>query len=255
MAAGGLLLSMLSAPSAAASLVVFGDGRHLRVANYEVVEGDRHTVDLVGGGSMTIPLDVVERIVDEEYERPPVSSEGSAADLPSEAPQTAPRSVRVFSESPSPGLSSSGSSAPAASSVSSSCSSPFSPQILEAAKEHRIDPALIAAVIRAESNGYPRAVSRKGARGLMQLMPATARRLGVKSAFDPRENIRAGAAYLAELAERFGETNAEVILAAYNAGEHAVEEYGGVPPYRETREYVRRVLALWGTPAPSRPAL
>jgi soluble lytic murein transglycosylase-like protein len=134
-------------------------------------------------------------------------------------------------------------------------SSPFSSQILEAAKQHRIDPALIAAVIRAESNGLPRAVSRKGARGLMQLMPGTARRLGVKSAFDPRENIRAGAAYLAELAERFGETNADLILAAYNAGEHAVEEHGGVPPYRETREYVRRVLALWGSPALSRSAL
>ena len=133
--------------------------------------------------------------------------------------------------------------------------SPFSSQILEAAKRHRIDPALIAAVIRAESNGFPRAVSRKGARGLMQLMPATARRLGVRSAFDPRENIRAGTAYLAELAERFGETNADLILAAYNAGEHAVDEYGGIPPYRETRDYVRRVLALWGSPTPSRSAL
>ncbi len=86
-------------------------------------------------------------------------------------------------------------------------------------------------------------------------MPATARRLGVKSVFDPRENIRAGAAYLAELAERFGEMNADLILAAYNAGEHAVDEYGGIPPYRETRDYVRRVLALWGSPTPSRSAL
>src|SRR5664280_3229472 len=74
------------------------------------------------------------------------------------------------------------------------------------------------------SNGHMYAVSRKGARGLMQLMPATARRLGVKSPFDPRDNIRGGVAYLAELAERFGETNADLILAAYNAGERAVEE-------------------------------
>jgi soluble lytic murein transglycosylase-like protein len=84
----------------------------------------------------------------------------------------------------------------------------------------------------------------------MQLMPATARRLGVKSPFDPRDNIRGGAAYLAELAVRFGETNADLILAAYNAGENAVEEFGGVPPYRETRDYVKRVLALWGSAAP-----
>jgi transglycosylase-like protein with SLT domain len=248
----GLFLSTLSAPSAAASLVVFEDGRHLRVASYEVVEEDRLTVGLVGGGSMTIPLDVVERIVDEEYERPEPVPESAAAGLVSDALRPAPRSVRAFSENLS---SSSGLSSASAASFSSSMSSPFSSQILEAAKQHRIDPALIAAVIRAESNGFPRAVSRKGARGLMQLMPATARRLGVKSAFDPRENIRAGAAYLAELAERYGETNADLILAAYNAGEHAVEEYGGVPPYRETRDYVRRVLAFWGTPALSRPAL
>jgi Transglycosylase SLT domain len=245
----GLLLWMLSAPSAAASLVVFEDGRHLRVSSYEVVDDDRLTVDLVGGGSMTIPLDVVERIVDEEYERPVPAPEIAADGLASKDLLPAPRSVRAFSEnlsaselSSSPGL-------------SSSLSSPFSSQILEAAKQHRIDPALIAAVIRAESNWFPRAVSRKGARGLMQLMPATARRLGVKSAFDPRENIRAGAAYLAELAERFGATNADLILAAYNAGEHAVEEHGGVPPYRETRDYVRRVLAFWGSPAVSRSAL
>jgi hypothetical protein len=244
-----LLLVFAVSNASAASLVVFEDGRHIRVASYEVVDDDRLTVGLIGGGSMTIPLDVVERIVDEEYERPAHVPESSSAGLASEALRPAPRSVRAFSESLfSPGLSST-------SPVSSSLSSPFSSQILEAAKRHRIDPALIAAVIRAESNGFPRAVSRKGARGLMQLMPATARRLGVKSAFDPRENIRAGTAYLAELAERFGETNADLILAAYNAGEHAVEEHGGVPPYRETRDYVRRVLALWGLPASSPSAL
>jgi soluble lytic murein transglycosylase-like protein len=201
---------------------------------------------------MTIPLDVVERIVDEEYERPSPVPESATVPLTSKALPPAPRSVRAFPENPSssPNLPSSSTA-----SFSSSMSSPFSSQILEAAKQHHIDPDLIAAVIRAESNGYPRAVSRKGARGLMQLMPATARRLGVKSAFDPQENIRAGAAYLAELAERFGETHADLILAAYNAGEHAVEDYGGVPPYRETRDYVRRVLALWSLPASSRSAL
>ena len=231
----GLLLFMLTSSPAAATLVVFEDGRHLRVASYEVVEGDRLTVGFVGGGSMTIPLDVVDRIVDEEYERPaPVAPEDAnriAAGLPAEAS----RSIRAFLESPS-------------SSSPSSLSSPYSSQILAAAKEHQVDPAFIAAVIKVESNGHVYAVSRKGARGLMQLMPATARRLGVKSPFDPRDNIRGGVAYLAELAERFGETNADLILAAYNAGERAVEEHGGVPPYRETRDYVKRVLALWSPP-------
>ncbi len=232
----GFALAFLGAASGAqATLVVFEDGRHLRVASYEVVEGDRLTVGLVGGGSMTIPLDVVDRIVDEEYERPaPVAPEDAnriAAGLPAEAS----RSIRAFLESPS-------------SSSPSSLSSPYSSQILAAAKEHQVDPAFIAAVIKVESNGHVYAVSRKGARGLMQLMPATARRLGVKSPFDPRDNIRGGVAYLAELAERFGETNADLILAAYNAGERAVEEHGGVPPYRETRDYVKRVLALWSPP-------
>ena len=108
-----------------------------------------------------------------------------------------------------------------------------------------MDPAFIAAVIRAESGGVPTAVSRKGARGLMQLMPATANRLGVRRPFDPKENIRGGTAYLAALAERYGETRPDLVLAAYNAGERAVDEHNGVPPYRETREYVKRVLAFW----------
>ncbi len=228
--AGFALLGLCAAP-AAATLVVFEDGRHLRVASYEVVDGDRLTVGLVGGGSMTIPLDVVARIVDDEYERPAPTKPGDAGGVPVGAPLEASRSVRTLSESPY-----------------SSFSSPYSSQILAAAKEHKVDPAFIAAVIKVESNGHPHAVSRKGARGLMQLMPATARRLGVKRPFDPRDNIRGGVAYLAELAERFGETNADLILAAYNAGEHAVEEYGGVPPYRETLDYVKRVLALWGPP-------
>lgn len=235
----GLFVLMLASLPAAATLVVFEDGRHLRVASYEVVEGDRLTLGLVGGGTMTIPLDIVERIVDDEYERPlpvPESAPGGVATDPLAKEK---RSVRAFSETLSP-----------SSSLGLIPSSPFSSQILEAAKQHRIDPALLAAVIRVESNFVSWAVSRKGARGLMQLMPATARRLGVKRPFDPRDNIGGGAAYLAELAVRFGETNADLILAAYNAGENAVEEFGGVPPYRETRDYVKRVLALWGAAAP-----
>ncbi len=240
----GLLLFAIVSRLAAASLVVFEDGRHLRVEKYEVVGDDRLTVSLIGGGTMTIPLDVVERIVDDEYERLPDPPKlVPDANIAARLLAGEKRSVRTFSEKPS---SSPGLSPPSVVPFSP----PFSSQILEAAKRHRIDPAFIAAVIKVESNGHPHAVSRKGARGLMQLMPATARRLGVKSPFDPRENIRGGAAYLAELAERFGERNADLILAAYNAGEQAVDEYGGVPPYRETRDYVRRVLALWNPPVP-----
>ncbi|MEO8055356.1 MAG: lytic transglycosylase domain-containing protein [Acidobacteriota bacterium] len=230
----GLALALLGAAStAAATLVVFGDGRHVRVASYAVVsggedgDGDRVSMKLIGGGSMTVSLEVVDRIVDDEYERPSPAPERDER-LAGGDGAPAVRSLRAFSES-----------------LSLSSPSPYSSQILAAAKEHKVDPALIAAVIRAESNGVRTAVSRKGARGLMQLMPATARRLGVHRPFDPKENIRGGTAYLAELASRYGDTRADLVLAAYNAGERAVEEYKGVPPYRETREYVRKVLAFW----------
>ena len=109
------------------------------------------------------------------------------------------------------------------------------------AAEHSIDSALIRAVIRAESNFNHRAVSRKGAQGLMQLMPATIWRLSVGDAFDPHENIGAGVRYLRQLLDQF-QGDLTLTLAAYNAGENAVLRYRGVPPYQETREYVKKVL-------------
>jgi soluble lytic murein transglycosylase len=112
------------------------------------------------------------------------------------------------------------------------------------AAEHSIDSALIRAVIRAESNFNHRAVSRKGAQGLMQLMPATIWRLSVGDAFDPHENIGAGVRYLRQLLDQF-QGDLTLALAAYNAGENAVLRYRGVPPYQETREYVRKVLNLY----------
>ncbi|RMH56216.1 MAG: lytic transglycosylase domain-containing protein [Candidatus Hydrogenedentota bacterium] len=109
------------------------------------------------------------------------------------------------------------------------------------ADKHELNAALLAAVAGKESNFDPTAVSSKGAQGLMQLMPETAKMLGVKNPFDPRESLEGGAKYLKTLLERYG-GDIKKALAAYNAGPGAVEKYGGVPPYRETREYVDDVL-------------
>jgi len=107
--------------------------------------------------------------------------------------------------------------------------------------QHHLDPDFINSVIHAESGFNPRAVSPKGAQGLMQLMPGTASKLGVSNAFDPRANVEGGTRYLSELLQRY---NFDVIkaLAAYNAGPQRVQQYGGVPPYYETRTYVARIV-------------
>lgn len=132
----------------------------------------------------------------------------------------------------------------------SSRAEPYQSLIEEHSRAHGVDANLVRAVIQAESAYNPRAVSVKGARGLMQLMPATARQYNVFDAFNPAENIRAGVAYLKSLLTRYRE-NLELALAAYNAGPGAVERYGAVPPYRETRRYVEKIRdAVDATPAP-----
>jgi len=121
----------------------------------------------------------------------------------------------------------------------------FAPMIDRAAARTALEPALLRAVITVESAFDPKAVSRAGAQGLMQLQPATARRYGVGNAFDPEQNVNAGARYLRDLLHRYHD-NLELALAAYNAGEEAVERYGlQIPPYRETREYVPAVMRLY----------
>jgi soluble lytic murein transglycosylase-like protein len=116
----------------------------------------------------------------------------------------------------------------------------FDEIIAAEARATGLNPVLVRAVIEAESAFNPRAVSRVGAMGLMQLMPGTARDLGVIDPFDPAQNIRGGAAYLRSLLDRF-DGSVELALAAYNAGPGAVERYDGVPPYRETRNYVAKL--------------
>ena len=117
--------------------------------------------------------------------------------------------------------------------------------IVKASQKHGIDSSLIKAVIRAESDFDKNAVSHKGAQGLMQLMPETAKELAVKDSFDPQENIHAGVRYLKRQLNNF-KNDVPLALAAYNAGENAVRRYGHrIPPYKETRTFVDRVLRYW----------
>ena len=119
--------------------------------------------------------------------------------------------------------------------------------IVESSRRYNVDPLLIYAQMHQESSFKQKAISHKGARGLMQLMPATARRFGVSNIFDPRQNIDAGVRYMRWLLDTFGQ-DLELALAGYNAGEGAVMKYGrSIPPYRETREYVRRITARYAS--------
>ncbi len=121
----------------------------------------------------------------------------------------------------------------------------YAQEIVDAADRYGVSPHLVQSVIRVESAFNPSAVSRKGARGLMQLMPKTASSLGVRDAFNPAQNIDGGVRHLRALLDRYG-GNLSLALAAYNAGAQAVDWYRGIPPYPETQEYVRRILYLYG---------
>src|SRR5437868_11221857 len=123
--------------------------------------------------------------------------------------------------------------------------------VREAAERHRMDPALVRAVIETESNWNPKAFSHKGAGGLMQLIPTTAQRYGAYDVFDPQQKIDAGVKYLRKLLERYN-GNLDLALAAYNAGEGAVDKVHGVPAFRETRNYVQKVQNAYFRPGSGR---
>ncbi len=127
---------------------------------------------------------------------------------------------------------------------------PYAELIRAASLKYKLDPQLVASVVKAESNFNPRAISRKNAQGLMQLMPETSTRLAVRNPFDPAQNIEAGTHYLRLMLDQFS-GNLPLALAAYNAGPDRVAQYGGVPPYRETRDYVQRVTKRLSETSPS----
>ncbi len=213
----GLLVA--SAGAARADIAVLVGGDTMKIERYELRGEHRMALWLRGGGQVVLPLGRLERIVDDEIVPATPLPPLPAFDLGFAAGQAPPEV-------------------------------PYGDLFHAAGRKHRLNPQLLAAVARAESAYDPRAVSRKGARGLLQLMPATAARFGVarRELFDPARNVEAGARYLAFLVERF-EGDLARVLAAYNAGEGAVDRYRGVPPYRETQGYVARVLRYLGIEA------
>jgi soluble lytic murein transglycosylase-like protein len=215
-----------AAAPASADLVHLASGRTLSVQGVRY-EGESAVLALRGGGEIVCDRAVIARVEADEVPYPEPAE--SAAAAPGDAAMAVPRPAAA--------------EAPAQ----------YRALVGELAKKHGVDDALVHAVIAVESAYQPRARSPKGARGLMQLMPSTARQYGVRNAYVPEANLEAGIRHLRALLDRF---DVSLALAAYNAGEAAVRRFGGIPPYRETREYVRRVLALAGVRdagAPIRP--
>lgn len=207
--------ALLFATAASAEILVFKSGQSMSVRSYRV-DGDLATAVLRAGGEVTFPAAMITRVDPDEVPYPvPVD------ELPVEAAPAVPAGV------PDAVL----------------AARPFADLISAVAATHQVDARLIHAVIEQESNYQARARSKKGARGLMQLMPATARQYGVRNSYDPKANIEAGVRHLKDLLSRLELPTA---LAAYNSGEGTVRRYGGLPPFPETQNYVRRILRRAG---------
>lgn len=202
---GGVLAGLVFAlPGAVrAELVVLSSGRVVSVKAARI-DGAQAVLELRGGGELVCDAALVVEVRPDEVAWPVPGPLEARRDRPGAAP-----------------------------------SAPFSELIEPLSRDFGVDPALVHAVVSTESGYEPTARSRKGALGLMQLMPATARQYGVSDPFDPRANLQAGIRHLRSLLDRY---EISLALAAYNAGEFAVQRYGGIPPYPETRAYVSRVL-------------
>lgn len=199
------ILLAAGARPASAEIVLLTTGRTLSVKAHRS-DDDKVTLVLREGGELTCPASLIVRIDPDEVPYPDVTPIAATSDAVKPARPLA---------------------------------GPYGDVIKAAAARHGVDPNLVHALIRAESNYQPRARSPRGARGLMQLMPQTLRTYQVRNAYDPTANVEAGTKYLRTLLDRFPLAQA---LAAYNAGADAVVRYGGIPPFPETRAYVTRIL-------------
>ena len=200
---------------ASADIVVMTSGRTVSVKAHKAA-GDTTVLTLRSGGEVTLDTTLIEKILPDEVPYPEPPAPQAAAETP-RLPVSRAAQLRdtIYGE-----------------------------LIEAAAQTHGVDPVLVQALIQVESNYQPRARSHKGAMGLMQLMPATAREYNVRNAYDPKANIDAGVRKLKSLIDKYRVF--DLALAAYNAGEGAVERFKGIPPYRETQNYVSRILAIAG---------
>jgi len=217
-----VLCSLFFPAIAGADIVVFKNGRTMSVKSCQL-DADSAKMRLRDGGEVTFPAALVARVDPDEVPYPedvPVAAVAPDAPVASFAPVAlalVPEAVLA--------------------------ARPYAELISTIAATHKLDARLVHAVIEQESNYQARARSNKGAKGLMQLMPDTARQYGVRNSYDPRANLEAGVRHLKDLLSRL---ELPLALAAYNAGEATIRRYGGVPPYAETQNYVRSILRRVG---------
>ncbi len=204
---------LLAVFPARGDIVVLASGDFLKVASYEV-SGDAVTVELPTGGTMVLPLRSVESILEDEIG----AGGGAIAAIEIDDVDLSFREGDLIRDNP------------------------YRTMFIEVGRRYSLSPRFLASIAQAESNFEPWARSNKGAIGLMQVMPATAERFGVDpdQLYDPLVSLDVGAQFLTHLRKRY-EGDVVLMLAAYNAGESAVERFGGVPPYQETQTYIRRV--------------
>jgi transglycosylase-like protein with SLT domain len=207
--------ALVGAVPASAEIAILSSGRTLSVKSHRY-EGESIILALRNGGEVTCDKSLVDKIVPDEVPYPEEQSKPAGANTDQ----------------------------PAIDIASVLEATPYGEIISAVSEANGVNPLLVRALIQVESGYKPRARSRKGAMGLMQLMPSTAKEYKVRNPFDPKTNIEAGIKHLKSLIDRFG--SLDLSLAAYNAGAGAVEKHNGIPPYRETRNYVSRILSLSG---------
>jgi soluble lytic murein transglycosylase-like protein len=206
-------LALLAGPAMASAEIVFlSSGRTLSIKSHKI-DGDSIILTLRSGGQVTCNKDLIEKIEADEVPYP------EPAPAPAQAPVQAEPERSLLADTP------------------------YGDIIASLSETHGVNPMLVRALIQVESGYRPRARSSRGAMGLMQLMPSIAREYNVRNPFEPKANIEGGIRHLKSLIDRWGYKTA---LAAYNAGEGAVAKFKGIPPYRETRNYVSRILSLAG---------